>query len=139
MHVQADDIVEFFRRRLGTRLADRARAAGDVDENVDAAIGALGRLRGLLAVQRIGDVARNDEGLASRGPRLCCDRFDRGGVAADQSQPRSLSRKGDRDGGAHPLGGAGNHRDAAPEHQVHARITPWTIPPIIVADACFGP
>src|SRR2546429_8838269 len=45
VHVQADDTLKILRRRFGPSLADRARAAGDVDENVDAAIGALGRLR----------------------------------------------------------------------------------------------
>ncbi len=37
VHVERDDLVEFFRRGLHAGLADRARAAGDIDQDVDAA------------------------------------------------------------------------------------------------------
>ena len=46
VHVERDDVVEFFRRGLDAGLADRSGAAGDVDEDIDAAAeGGLGLLR----------------------------------------------------------------------------------------------
>ena len=43
VHVERDDVVELVRRGLDAGLADRARAAGDIHQDVDAAVGLAGR------------------------------------------------------------------------------------------------
>jgi len=67
VHIEGDDLVELFGRGFNAALADRSRAAGDVDQNVDAAVidglGLLGRGAALL---RIGEIAGDDDGFRSR-------------------------------------------------------------------------
>ena len=72
VHVERDDVVELLRRGLHAGLADRSRAAGDVDQDVDAAAeGLVGLLRGCVALLGVGQVAGDDDRLARRlrGPR----------------------------------------------------------------------
>src|SRR5712691_754917 len=123
VHVERDDVVEFLRRRFHAGLADRPRAAGDVDQNVDAAIGALRRRGHVLALPRIGEVAGHDDRLAAAGRHLRRHRLDGAGVAADQGEPRALPRKGHGDRRAHALGRPGDHRHTPFEPQVHGRGT----------------
>ena len=101
-------------------LADRARAAGDIDQNIDAP--AERCLRGVcrgVARGWLGQVARHDDRLAAFRLDLGRDRLDRRGVAPDQRQPTAFLRERLADRGAHPLRRSGDHRDAAFQSEVH--------------------
>ena len=112
VHVEGDDLVELLRRGLHAGLADRAGAAGDVDQNVDAAAeGVLGgRDRG-LALFGVGEIAGDHDRLAAGGFDFVGDRRDRRGVAAHQRQLAAFAGKGVGDGGAHALGRARDQHD----------------------------
>ena len=77
---------------------------------------------GLVALPGIGEIAGQDDSIGAGILCLRRHRLDRNRVASNQRQARAFSRERLGDGAAHALGGAGNHRDASFEHQVHGPL-----------------
>ena len=118
-HVELHDLVEFLRRGLPAGLADRPRAAGHVDQHVDAAEGLQGARAQRLGLRRHREVAWHHDGRHAQGAGLLGHGFDGGGVAPGQHQLRAFAGEGQRDGGAHALGRAGDQGHLVLELQIH--------------------
>jgi len=120
VHVERDDLIEFLRRRFDAGLADRARPAGDIDENVDTtAINFLCFLCRHFALRGIGQIAGNDDGFAAGPAHVFGNRLDRRDIAPKQRQPRTFVSEGLGNGRTHPLGRSRDHGDAAGKLQIH--------------------
>jgi len=98
------------------------RTAGHVHEDVDPPIGRIGSPGGFFALLRIGEIARHDNRFGSQRPRLCGNRIDRCGVAADKRELRPLGSERLGDGRSHALGRPRDHRNPPGEFEVHGRF-----------------
>ena len=112
VHVERDDLVELLRRGLHAGLADRAGAAGDVDQDVDARRTRRWRLP---RPARIASASVRSQGTTIASAPSALASSATGSIAA-VSRPTSASLQPSaanalRDRGAHALGRAGDHGD----------------------------
>src|SRR5206468_2646083 len=90
--------------------------AGAGDDGVQAAEPTGGRGQGLVDLGRVADVGRGGECGHLRWERVD-ERGERGGVPVEQRQVIAVGGEAAGDGGADPVGGAGDEGDGSTAHQ----------------------
>ena len=89
------------------RRLDRAGHAGDVDQNVDAAVEHLSRTGGhRLDLGLVGDIAADHFGAPIELAHIAGDGLERGDVAGGEQDIGAFKRQGQGDRGPHALGRA---------------------------------